>query len=166
VSYLAVKILNVADAEINPANEEKQDSLIARIDLKPSELGSAVRDTKIIDETDKVVSAGDTYEFVAVTGVGTVINAFFLSPSTSFSVILTINGIDLLDRTYAQYLTISDNLPGIAAFPERDSDGVLTGKYLVCLKDIHFKNHISIKVKNNSGGNITFSNLFCKYKVV
>ena len=161
-----MKILNVSDVQVNPATQEKQDSLIGRLDLKPSELESAIRDTKIIDVTDKPVSAGVEYEFVAVTGIGIVIDAFVLSPSTSFSVILTINGIDILDKTYVQYLAISDSIKDIAAFPERDSDGGLTGKYLVCLKNVHFKNHISIKVKNNSGGSITFNNLFCKYKVV
>lgn len=165
-SHSLMKVLNVADLEINPASEEKQDSLIARQDLKPSELESAIRDTKIIDVTDKAVSAGQEYEFVAITGVGTIIDVFVLSPSVSFSVILTINGIDILDRTYTQYLAISDSIKDIAAFPERDGDGVLTGKYLVCLKNVHFKNHISIKVKNNSGASVTFNNLFCKYKVV
>ena len=165
-SHSLMKILNVADLEVNPATQEKQDSLIGRLDLKQSESASAIRDTKIVDVTNKAVSAGQEYEFVAVTGIGTIIDAFVLSPSVSFSVILTINGIDILDRTYAEYLTISDNLSGIAAFPERDGDGVLTGKYLVCLKNVNFKNHISIKVKNNAAGQITFNNLFCKYKVV
>ncbi len=161
-----MKVLNIADGEINPATEDKQDTLLSQMDLKASELEGAVRDTKIVDETDKVVSAGITYEFLAVTAIGNVLDLFVISPTTNFSVILTINGIDLLDKTYTEYFTISGNLAGITALAQRDNDGVLTGKYLVSLKGIHFKNHISVKVKNDSGSPVTFDNLFCKYKIV
>lgn len=44
VSYLAVKILNVADAEINPSTEEKQDTTIAQLDIKLSALRDAITD--------------------------------------------------------------------------------------------------------------------------
>jgi len=45
VSYLAVKILNVADAEINPSTEEKQDTTIAQLDIKLSALRDAITDS-------------------------------------------------------------------------------------------------------------------------
>ncbi|GAI91853.1 unnamed protein product, partial [marine sediment metagenome] len=87
-----------------------------------------------------------------------------LSSSTNFSVIVNVDGEEILNRTYTQYTDITQILKDISAFEERDSDGNRLGKYTVHLININFKDSISIEVKNNSASPITFNNLFCKYK--
>jgi len=120
----------------------------------------------IVDIIDQIVSAGATYNIISLSELGYVDECLISSPSTDFSVIVNIDGNEILNRTYTEYTNITQVIGGIAAFEERDSDGNPTGKYIVHLKDINFKNSITIQVKNDSGGSITFHNLFCKYKTM
>jgi len=120
--------------------------------------------TKIKEETDKTLSTGQEYEFVALTGLYLVSQFFIRSPSNNFSVIVSINGANILDNTYTEFLDFSYNIEDIAAFAEVDEDGIPTGKYVVILKNLNCDNHISIRIRNNSGGNITFDKIFCKYQ--
>lgn len=123
--------------------------------------------TKIADITDQNVGAGATYDFLSVSNkFGYVEECLVISPSTDFSVIVNVDGEEILNRTYTQYTDITQVVKDISAFEERDSDGNPLGKYTVHLININFKSSITIQVKNDSASPITFANLFCKYKTV
>lgn len=120
----------------------------------------------IIDLTNQAVSAGQSLEFVSLEGLGYIKECLVVSPSTGFSVIVTVDGSQILNRTYTEYTDITQIVSDISAFEERDTDGNPLGKYVVHLANINFKNSLSLSVKNDSGGSITFQNLFCKYKTM
>ena len=122
--------------------------------------------TGVVDITNKSVEAGDIYPIVGVNELGYIEECLVVSPSTEFSLILDIDGERAMDKTYQGFCDITQTVEDISAFEERDSDGNPTGKNIVHLTNINFKQSISIFVKNDSGGSITFQNLFCKYKTM
>lgn len=141
-----------------PAQEDTLASLVAA--------QGGLNTTGVIDVTNKSITGGETYQFISFEELGLIEECLILSPSTDFSVIVNVDGEEILDRTYTQYTSITQVLKDISAFEERDSDGNPLGKYTVHLININFKDSITIEIKNNSASPITFDNLFCKYKTV
>ncbi len=162
--YSTIKMLNAAGIEVDPATREKQDSLLGQLDRKGSELLTALTDSSMKEETDKILSPGQEYEFLALTGLYCVEEFFVRSPSTLFSVLVSINGAKILDETYTALSNFTSHIRDITAFAEVDDDGVLTGNYVAILKNLNCDTHISLRIKNNAGSNITLDKLFCKYK--
>ncbi len=141
-----------------PAQEDTLASLVAA--------QGGLNTTRVIDVTNKSIGAGETYQFISFTELGLIEECLILSPSTDFSVIVNVDGEEILNRTYTQYTEITQIVKDISAFEERDSDGNALGKYTVHLININFKKSITIQVKNNSVSSVTFDNLFCKYKTI
>lgn len=123
--------------------------------------------TKILDITDQNVGAGVSYEFLSLSGeFGYLKECLVFSPSTDFSVVVTVDDDEILNKTYTQYCVITEVVKDISAFEATDSDGNPLGKYVVNLKNINFRESITIEAKNNSGSPIVFGNLFCKYRTI
>jgi archaellin len=121
--------------------------------------------TDVVDVVDKEVAAGATHDFLSLSNqAGYLKEGLVVSSSTDFSVIVNVGGEETLNRTYDQYVDISEVVQDISAFEKTDSDGNPEGKYIVHLKNISFKESITMQVKNNSGSPITFEKLFCKYE--
>lgn len=159
-AYSAVKSLNVANTEINPATKEGQDSIVSELQ------GELAGITHLVDIFDEVVASGATFEFVNVSKRGFISEFLVLASDPYFSVIVNLDSVEVMNRTYLDSVSVSCHIAALSAFEERDEDGILTGKYVFHYSDIAFKESITISVKNNSGSNLTFDNLFCKYKTV
>lgn len=159
-AHTSVKSLNVANTEINPATKEGQDSIVSELQ------GELAGITHLVDIFDEVVAAGATFEFANVSKRGFISEFLILASDPSFSVIVNLDSVEVINRTYLDSVSVSCHIAALSAFEERDEDGILTGKYVFHYSDIAFKESITISVKNNSGSNLTFDNLFCKYKTV
>lgn len=117
-----------------------------------------------VDLTDISVEAGQTYEFLSHGYPGYLDECLVISPSTNFSVVVTIDDAEFFNKTYAQYRNVTQTLRCISAFQERDEDGNPLSKYTVHIKNLVFKESIVISVRNNGGSPVTFHNLFAKYR--
>lgn len=150
--------------DIGGAEEEKL--RLGRYLLQIPAQEEAPTTTGIVDITNKTVSAGDSFEFLKVEELGLLEECLVVSPSTEFSLILTIDASQVMDKNYQGFADITQTVEDISAFEERDEDGNPTGKYIVRLTDILFKSSITISVKNDSASSITFHNLFGKYRTM
>ncbi|MEQ9716496.1 MAG: hypothetical protein ABGF52_13345 [Candidatus Asgardarchaeum sp.] len=110
------------------------------------------------------IGAGEIYKFFSYKGEGILQEALISSPNSNFGVLLNVDGIEILNKSYTELEQISSLLSSITALPERDENGDLTGNYIICLKNISFQNSVVISVKNNSGSPVTFNNLFTLIK--
>ncbi|MBA7491907.1 hypothetical protein ES702_02455 [subsurface metagenome] len=117
-----------------------------------------------VDLTDVLVEAGKTHEFLSHGYPGYLDECLVVSPSTDFSVVVTIDDKEFFNKTYAEYCNITQVLRCISAFEERDEDGNPLGNYIVHIKNLAFKESIVISVRNNGGSPVTFHNLLAKYK--
>ena len=120
--------------------------------------------TQKVDESNKSVGSGDTYQFLSYNHPGHLDEALIIGSTTSFSVVVTINGEEFLNKTYAQYCNITQTIECISAFEELDEDGNPLSKYVVHIKNLVFKESIAISVTNNGASPIIFHNLFAKYR--
>jgi len=148
--------------DIGGAEEEKL--RLGRYLLQIPAQEEVLTTTGIVDTTNQNISGGATYQFVNVDQLGFLEECLVVSPSTDFSLILSIDGNEAINKTYQGFNDITQTVKDISAFEELDADGNPTGKYIVHLTDIAFKVSLVISIKNNSGSPITFQNLFCKYR--
>lgn len=117
-----------------------------------------------VDLTNISVGAGQNYQFLSHGYPGYLDECLVISPSTSFSVAVTIDDTEFFNKTYAEYCSITQPIQCIGAFQERDEDGNPLSKYVVHIKNLVFKESIVISVRNNGAGSIVFHNLFAKYR--
>lgn len=101
---------------------------------------------------------------VSVTGSGELDELMIISPSTSFGVVVTVDGTIILSKTYAELNALTQSLRVVSAFSELDEDGTPTGEYLIHLKDISFLESLVARVVNTSVADITFD-IFGKYRL-
>jgi len=117
-----------------------------------------------IDLSNISVVAGATYEFLSHGYPGYLDEALVIGSTISFSVKVTIDDVEFLNKTYTEYTDVTQPLDYISAFEELDENGNPLSKYVVHIKNLVFKESIAISVKNNGAGPMTFYNLFAKYR--
>ena len=117
-----------------------------------------------VDLSNVSVEAGKTYEFLSHGYPGQLDEALVIGSTTSFSVTVTIDEKEFLNKTYTEYTDITQPLDYISAFEELDENGNPLSKYIVHIKNLVFKEFIVISVKNNGTSSMIFHNLFAKYR--
>ena len=117
-----------------------------------------------VDLSNISVEAGKTYQFLSHGYPGYLDEALVIGSTTSFSVVVTIDDEEFLNKTYSEYTDITQPLDYISAFEELDENGNPLSKYVVHIKNLVFKESIVISVKNNGASPMIFHNLFAKYR--
>jgi hypothetical protein len=98
-------------------------------------------------------------------GRGTIEEIYVSSPDTNFKISVTVDGAEILSKTYDELRDIQQNSPTISAFAELDEDGDPTGYYIASIRGIPYVSSILLKVQNTGGAPVTFKQVFAKHYV-
>ncbi|GAI68367.1 unnamed protein product, partial [marine sediment metagenome] len=101
--------------------------------LVPTEAGVS---TRFVDLAGSVVGAGGWLTILEDLGAGQLEQFHVRSPNTDFRVSITVDGVSVFSKTYAEIRQIGQNSPEISAFAELDENGDLTGYYVASIRDI------------------------------
>jgi hypothetical protein len=119
--------------------------------------------TRFVDLAGSVLDAGAWLALLEGVGAGRLDQFHVRSPNTDFRVWITVDGVSVFNKSYAEIRQISQNSPEISAFAELDEDGNPTGYYVASIRDIPYGSSISIRVQNTGLAPVTLSQLFAKY---
>ncbi|MFB0543810.1 MAG: hypothetical protein ACETVR_03415, partial [Candidatus Bathyarchaeia archaeon] len=75
---------------------------------------------RFVDLPGSVVGAGAQLTVLERVGRGVLDELQVRSPNTNFGVLITVDGSDILDKTYAELRGIEQNSPSVSAFAELD----------------------------------------------
>lgn len=87
------------------------------------------------------------------------------SPNTDFGILILVDRIGFLWKTYDEIRQISQNSPELSAFAELDQSGDATGYYIASIRNIPYHSSILVRVQNTGAAPVTFSQLFAKYTI-
>jgi hypothetical protein len=121
--------------------------------------------TKFVDLAGRVVEAGQWLTVLEEAGSGQLDQFHVRSPNSDFRISITVDGVSVFNKTYAEIRQVSQNSPELSAFAELDEDGDPTGYYVASIRDIPYRSSILIRVQNTGLAPVTFSRLFAKYKI-
>lgn len=71
-------------------------------------------------------------------------NLLLITNSSSYKIRLIKDGDTLYDAQFSWFQSITQEVENISAFTELDSDGAVTGNYVLSLKNIAFLKHIRV----------------------
>ncbi len=121
--------------------------------------------TRYVDLAGSVVGAGEWLTVLEDLGAGQLEQFHARSPNTDFRISITVDGVSVFNKTYAEIRQIGQNSPEISAFAELDEDGDLTGYYIASLRNIPYHSSVLVRVQNTGLVPVTFSQLFVKYTI-
>ncbi|MBA7710133.1 hypothetical protein ES703_119065 [subsurface metagenome] len=98
-------------------------------------------------------------------GAGKLEQFHIRSPNTDFGILILVDRIGFLWKTYDEIRQISQNSPELSAFAELDENGDPTSHYVASIRDIPYENSILVRVQNTGSALVTFSQLFVKYSI-
>ena len=124
-----------------------------------------VATTRFIDLAGSSVGAGDWLTILDSSKSGELEQFHVRSPNTDFRVSITVDGVSVFNKTYAEIREIEQNSPELSAFAELDENGDPTGFYVASIRDIPYQSTILVRVQNTGLVLVTFSQLFAKYTV-
>jgi len=129
-------------------------------------VGLTSKTTRIIDYADQTLDPGEWFTILDKTGRGVVEEFHVRSPSTSFRISVSVDGETIINLTYDGFREIQQNSPSISAFAELDENGNPTGFYIVSMRAILHRRHVTVKLQNTSTSPTTFSRIFAKHTSV
>lgn len=128
----------------------------------PVELNAS---TRFVDLAGSVVPAGEWLTILESLETGELEQFHIRSPNTDFRISITVDGINIFEKTYDEIRMISQGSPEMSTFAELNEDGDVTGYYLASIRDITYQGSILLKVQNTGLVSVTFSQLFAKYRI-
>ena len=118
------------------------------------------KSVKTFERTNVSISAGSTYSFLNLSGVGIVQEFLIVASQNTFSVVVDVDNVTIWNKSYSDASNLTDVIPTMSAFQRED------GKYIYYLSMIPFKSSVQINIINLDTANpITLDYVYCKYEV-
>jgi len=118
------------------------------------------RSTKTSETSSISISAGGTYTFINLTGVGFIQEILIIASQNTFRVNVVVDNATIWNKSYSDASNLTDVIPTMSAFQRED------GKYIYYLSMIPFKSSVQIDIVNLDTANpITLDYVYCKYEV-
>jgi hypothetical protein len=121
--------------------------------------------TRFVDLAGSIVGAGAWLTILDSSKSGELEQFHVRSPNTDFRISITVDGVSVFNKTYAEIREIQQNSPELSAFAELDENGNPTGFYVASIRDIPYQSSIQVRVQNTGLAPVTFSQLFAKYTI-
>ena len=115
---------------------------------------------------DQTVLPGQWLTVLETEEAGEVDEFFIRSPDTNFKVKITVDGVDVLEKTYDELREVEQNSRYISAFAELDENGDPTGYFIASVRNIPHSSSVAIRVQNTGSVATTFPNVFVKRRVL
>jgi len=118
------------------------------------------KSVKTLERTNVSISAGSTYSFLNLSGVGMVQEFLIVASQNTFRVNVVVDNATVWNKSYSDASNLTDVIPTMSAFQRED------GKYIYYLSMIPFKSSVKIDIVNLDTANpITLDYVYCKYEV-
>jgi hypothetical protein len=118
------------------------------------------KSVKTFERTNVSISAGSTYSFLNLSGIGIVQELLIVASQNTFRVDVVVDNVTIWSKSYSDASNLTDVIPTMSAFQRED------GKYIYYLSMISFKSSVQINIVNLDTVNpITLDYVYCKYEV-
>jgi len=118
------------------------------------------KSVKTLERTNVSISAGSTYSFLNLSGVGMLQEFLIVASQNTFRVNVVVDNATVWNKSYSDASNLTDVIPTMSAFQRED------GKYIYYLSMIPFKSSVKIDIVNLDTANpITLDYVYCKYEV-
>jgi len=143
------------------AAEESSRQIAQNIKVEVEPAKATHTSTRIVDRRNVVLRGEEVV--VRERGCGAIQEFMVKAESTNFHIFIGKDDEIAVYGSYSTYAEISQDVEGIDAFADRDTEGELTGAYVFKVSDIEFAKGLTIKIRTTEP--VKFRAIFCKYKI-
>jgi hypothetical protein len=143
------------------AAEEASRQIAKNIKVEVGPAKARHASTRVVDRRNVVLRGEEVV--VRERGCGALQEFVVKAESTNFHIFIKKDDEIAVYGSYSEYAEISQDVEGIDAFADRDTEGELTGAYVFRVSDIEFAKGLTVKISTTEP--VKFRAIFCKYKI-